>query len=80
MEQLAFRLYALTWANPTLYRWSAGIGRILQRPAVRDGRIGKVGGLLAKLAPPLAAWTTWRDAPPLAPRSFRQQWRDGLKK
>jgi hypothetical protein len=51
--------------------------RVLQRPAVRGGRIGRVGGLLAKLAPPLAAWTEWRDAPPIAPRSFREQWRDG---
>jgi hypothetical protein len=53
--------------------------RVLQRAVVREGRVGKVGGLLAKLAPPLAAWTEWRDAPPLAPRTFREQWRDGRK-
>jgi len=31
---------------------------------------------MSKLAPPLGAWTAWRDARPLAPRSFRELWRD----
>jgi L-lactate dehydrogenase complex protein LldF len=79
-ERLAFRLYAWAWSSPLLYEWGGRVARVLQRFAVRDGRIGKVGGLVAKLAPPLAASTEWRDAPPLAPRSFREQWRDGLKK
>jgi L-lactate dehydrogenase complex protein LldF len=80
MEHLAFRLYAFAWASPTLYRWGIKVARLLQSPVVRQGRIGKVGGLLSGLAPPLAAWTEWRDAPPVAPRSFREQWRDGLGK
>jgi L-lactate dehydrogenase complex protein LldF len=78
-ERLAFRLYTLAWSRPWLYLLGARVMRVLQKPAVRGGRIGKVGGLVAKLAPPLAAWTEWRDAPPLAPRTFREQWRDGLK-
>ncbi len=80
IERLAFRLFAFAASSPTLYEWGARIARVLQRPAVRDGRIGKAGGFVAKLAPPLAAWTEWRDAPPLAPRSFREQWRDELSK
>jgi hypothetical protein len=52
----------------------------MQRLVVHQGRIGKLSGLAAKLAPPLAAWTASRDLPPLAPRSFREQWRDGLSK
>ena len=79
-ERLAFRFYAFAASSPALYEWGGRVMRLLQKPMVRGGRIGKVGGLLAKLAPPLGAWTEWRDAPPLAPRSFREQWRDGLKK
>lgn len=75
LEHLAFRLYALAWSSPAVYEWGARLVRVLQRSVVRGGRIGKVGGLLSKLAPPLAAWTEWRDAPPLAPRTFREQWR-----
>jgi L-lactate dehydrogenase complex protein LldF len=78
VERLAFRLYALAWSSPTIYRWGMRVARLLQRTVVRDGHIGKVHGLLARLAPPLAAWTEWRDAPAVAPRSFRDQWRDDL--
>jgi L-lactate dehydrogenase complex protein LldF len=74
-ERASFRMYAYAWSRPTLYEWGMKIARLLQRFAVRAGRIGKVGGLMARLAPPLAAWTSGRDAKPLAPRSFRELWR-----
>src|ERR687893_815730 len=79
LERFAFGLYARAWSSPALYLLGARVARVLQRVVVRGGRIGKVGGLLAKLAPPLAAWTEWRDAPPLAPRTFREQWREEEK-
>jgi L-lactate dehydrogenase complex protein LldF len=78
LERLAFRLYAIGASNATLYEWGGRVARLLQGAVVRDGRIGKMSGLFAKLAPPLAAWTEWRDAPPLAPRSFREEWREEL--
>jgi len=77
LESFVFRLYAWAWSRPTLYEWGGRVLRLLQRPAVRDGRIGKIGGVMGKLMPPLGAWTAWRDARPLAPRSFRELWREG---
>src|SRR2546421_1571983 len=75
-EHLIFRLYAFAWSRPTLYEWGATLLRVLQRAAVRQGRIGKVSGLVTKLVPPLGDWTAWRDAPPIAARTFREQWRE----
>jgi L-lactate dehydrogenase complex protein LldF len=77
LESLAFRLYAFAWSRPALYEFGGKVLRLLQRPAIQDGKIGKVGGTMSKLLPPLGAWTAGRDARPLAPRSFREQWRDG---
>src|ERR1044071_5096139 len=79
LEHFAFSLYARAWSSPTLYLLGARVARRLQGVVVRKGRIGKVGGLIRKLAPPLAAWTEWRDAPPLAPKTFREQWREEHK-
>ena len=77
-ERLAFRLYAFTWSHPSLYEWGARIARVFQRATVKQGRIGKISGVMAKLAPPLGAWTAGRDARPIASRTFREQWRGGL--
>ncbi len=78
IERLAFRLYAFAWSSPALYEWSLRVGRLLTRRAAREGRIGKIGGVVAKLVPPLGAWTAWRDLRQVAPRSFRDEWRDNL--
>jgi len=75
LESFAFRMYAFAWSRPWLYELGGRVLRVLQRPAVRDGRIGQVGKLMSKLLPPLGAWTAWRDARPLAPQSFREMWR-----
>lgn len=77
-ERLAFRLYAFAMSSPAMYEWGGRLSRLLQSPVVREGRIGKISGVVAKLAPPLGAWTAWRDMRPLAPRSFREQWRNDL--
>jgi L-lactate dehydrogenase complex protein LldF len=75
-ERLAFRLYAFAWSRQGLYEWSARLARLFQGAAVKHGRIGKVSGLISKLAPPLRAWTAGRDARPIAQRTFREQWRE----
>ncbi len=78
-ERLAFSFYSFAWSSPTLYKLGTKMARLIQRPLLKNGRIGKVSGFLARLAPPLGAWTAWRDAPAIAPQSFRKQWRDELK-
>ena len=78
-EHLAFRLYVFAWSRPMLYEWGARGGRLFQRLVVTQGRIGKVSGLIARIAPPFGAWTAWRDAPPIAPRTFREQWRESSR-
>lgn len=78
-ESLAFKMYSMAWASPGTYRLGTRAARLMQRLIARDGKIGKASGLLAKLAPPLGAWTAWRDAPTVARESFREQWEAGLK-
>jgi len=66
----------------------AGTHRVLERLAfrtyaavmTRPRLFGWVVGFARRLRimPPLSAWTKWRDLRPLAPRSFREQWRAGL--
>ncbi len=45
------------------------VGRLVQRPLVRDGR-------LRRLPAPLDAWTRTRDLKPLSARPFRTWWTD----
>lgn len=77
-ERLAFRLFSATMTRPRLYQLSLRLGRLLQRPVVRHGTIGKVGGIFARFAPPLSAWTDQRDLRPIADNTFRDLWRAGL--
>jgi L-lactate dehydrogenase complex protein LldF len=78
MERVAFKIYAFVMGRPGLYEWNAKVGRLFQGLIMREGRIGKVGATLSRLAPPLGAWTSARDLRPIAQRSFRELWRDGL--
>jgi hypothetical protein len=74
-ERLGFRVWAFVVGGRRRFASAGFLGRLGQRLLVRGGRIGRVGGLLARLAPPLAAWTAARDARPLAPKPFRALWR-----
>ena len=77
-ERLAFRAYAFIMRRPRLF----GFLTVLARHAQRVMRVGDGRGVPpgASLVPPLAAWTAWRDLRPLAPRSFRDIWADGLNR
>jgi len=49
------------------------VGRLLQAPFARGGRIGR-------LPPPLSGWTRYRRFPALASRPFRARWRGLFRK
>lgn len=78
-ESLAFRLYGYFWSGEAKYRFGMKAARVFQKLVTKQGKIGKAGSVISSIVPPLGAWTERRDAPPLAPRSFREQWEDGLK-
>lgn len=68
-EQRAEKLAAALLLRPGAWRLTTGLGRRLQRPWLRDGRLR----LPRRLDPaPL------RRLPPLAPRSFQAMWEEGL--
>lgn len=80
LESLAFRFYSQAWAKASTYKFGTKAARVMQKLIARDGKIGKVSGLLAKIAPPLGNWTAWRDAPTVAPKSFREMWAENEAK
>jgi L-lactate dehydrogenase complex protein LldF len=68
-EEFIYKLWARMLRSPRLYRWGAWFAsRVLPRFA-RDGWLKKLPG-------PLAGWTSCRDFPSPAGRSFRERWRD----
>jgi L-lactate dehydrogenase complex protein LldF len=68
-EELAYRLWKIVLARPWLYRIALRCARLGLRPFANDG-------WLAKLPGPGAAWTSTRDFPAPAARSFRERWRE----
>jgi L-lactate dehydrogenase complex protein LldF len=68
-EAAVMRLVA--WSFGDAWRFALGmrLGRLLQRPLVRAGRIRRLPG-------PLSGWTKSRDLKPLAPQSFREWWKE----
>jgi L-lactate dehydrogenase complex protein LldF len=77
-ESLAFKMYCKAWSSQFAYGLGIKAARLMQKLVVRDGKIGRTSGPIAKLLPPLGAWTAWRDAPAMAPTSFREMWKDGI--
>jgi L-lactate dehydrogenase complex protein LldF len=70
-ETLAFKGFENTMRNPALFKISGKLGRVAQKPLLRDGSARQLPG-------PMGAWTNTRDLPPLAERSFRELWKEGI--
>ncbi len=72
-ERFVFRAWAYVMRSPARYGWLAGVARVLAPRATAPGWFGR---LARRLAPPLVAWTSSRELPRPASRSFREIWRD----
>ncbi len=70
-QSLMFKGFEKTMRSPAAYRAGVKIGRLAQKPAVKDGSIRPMPG-------PTSGWTDTRDLPPLAEKSFREMWKEGI--
>jgi hypothetical protein len=64
-----------TTSGPPLYKISGKVGRVAQKPLPRGGL---PNSLVESIPDPLGAWTKSRDLPPLARKSFRERWKEGI--
>ena len=64
-EHFAFKVWAGAMSTPKRYRMATGSARLFGRTFAAGGR-----------ALPAPGWTSTRDLPPLAERSFREMWPD----
>jgi L-lactate dehydrogenase complex protein LldF len=70
-QSLAFKGFENTMKNPALFKISGKAGRLAQKPLKKDGSMRSLPG-------PLGAWTDSRELPPLAEKSFRDLWKEGI--
>src|SRR6266511_4058417 len=68
-ERLVFRSLMRLLMSPVAFQLSARVGRTLQRPFVREGRLRGLPLFLSK-------WTKTRDLPPIAAKTFRERWKE----
>ena len=67
LERAAMRAVAWMFGSERRLQVAQRLGRLAQRPFVRQGT-------MRTLPPPLAAWTRTRNLKPLATESFRERW------
>jgi L-lactate dehydrogenase complex protein LldF len=65
-ESIAFRLYSFFWLRPAFYKFGTTMSRLFQK------------GPFLKIASPMRAWTSGRELPKVAKRSFREIWKEEL--
>jgi len=68
-ERLVFRAFARLLQRPRLFRLSARLARLAQRPFARGGRIQRLPLFFGQ-------WTKTRDLPQVASRTFSERWKD----
>jgi L-lactate dehydrogenase complex protein LldF len=66
-ERVIFKAFAWLLRRPALYRLGAPLGRLLQRPFVRGGRIRSLPLFFGR-------WTRTRDLPRVASQTFQERW------
>ncbi|MBA2344289.1 MAG: iron-sulfur cluster-binding protein [Rubrobacter sp.] len=69
-ESLMFKGFERAMKTPAAYKAGAKVGKIAQKPVVKDGSI--------KGAPGVRAWTDFRELAPMADKSFRELWKEGI--
>ena len=72
-ERLLVQTWAWTVRSERSLAWTRRVAAFVQRPFTWKGRMRRIP------VPPFSRWTRQRDFPPLAPRSFHQQWERELK-
>ena len=68
-ERMVFGAFGWLLRRPALYRLGASLGRLLQRPFLREGAVRRLPLFLGE-------WTRTRDLPPVAARTFQERWAD----
>jgi L-lactate dehydrogenase complex protein LldF len=68
-EVLGYRLWRMVLQRPLLYRLAMRGARLILRPQARQGWLRRLPG-------PGGNWTSIRDFPAPAARSFRERWKD----
>src|SRR2546425_823976 len=66
-ERVVFKTLGRLLTRPALYRLSARLARLFQRPFVRDG-------VIRRLPLFFGHWTRTRDLPPVAAPTFSERW------
>jgi len=69
-ERTSMRLWAWVMKRPRAYAFAGWMARLGQRLFARQGWIRKLP------AAPASHWTAGRDFPALAPKSFRERWKE----
>ena len=70
-QKVAFKAFENTMKSPALYKISGKAARVTQKPLLRNGSIKSLPG-------PMSGWTDFRELPPLAKKSFRELWKEGI--